>query len=151
MTFRPFGKDVPFSLGEVQNEINAMARRLWESGMRVNPFSETDWEPHVDLYEDPGRFILTAEVPGVEVGAIDVSYSDGVLTLRGDKVAPAPIEGRRRLMTERRYGTFMRAVHIPGSIDADRITATSRAGVIEITMQKSPNASARTIKIESNE
>ncbi len=151
MTFRPFGKDVQFSLNDVQNEINAMARRLWEGGMRVNPFSETDWEPRVDLYEEPDRFILTAEVPGVEIAAIDVSYSDGVLTLRGDKVAPAPVEGRRRLMTERRYGTFMRTVHVPGAIDTDKIKATSRAGIIEITLKKSADASARTIKIESNE
>ncbi len=150
MTFRPFGKDVQFSLTDLQEEMNRMFQRLWQGGMRVNPFAEHDWGPRVDLREEPERFVLTAEVPGVDIAGIDLSYTGGVLTIRGEKTAPTFDEGQwQRVTSERRFGSFVRTVPLPASIDADGISAGCRNGVLEVVLPKTHGARAKTISIET--
>jgi len=149
MTFKPFGKDVQFSLSDLQDEMNRVFSRLWQGGMRVNPFVEHEWGPRIDLREEPERFVATAEVPGVDIAAIDLSYTAGVLSIRGEKPEPAFDEGLwQRVISECRHGSFVRTIPLPAEIDPDAISATCRAGVLEVVLPKSQVARAKPIKIE---
>lgn len=149
MTFRPFGKDVQFSLSELQDEMNKVFNRLWEGGMKVNPFAERDFVPRVDIREEPERFVVTAEVPGVDISAIEVSFTEGTLTLRGQKWEGEFDDANwQRLVSERRYGSFTRAVPIPLKVEADRIAARCEAGVLEVVLPKSQTARPKTIKVQ---
>ncbi|MCC7291634.1 MAG: Hsp20/alpha crystallin family protein [Phycisphaerales bacterium] len=150
MAFNPFGKEIHLNMSDIQDEMNRMFQRLWSAGARVNPFSESDWIPYADVRDEADRVVVTAEVPGVDLGAVDVSFAEGLLTISGTKAEAAPPEGSgsKKLIGERRYGSFTRTLPIPHKVEPDKITATCKKGVLEIVLVKARSATARTIKIE---
>ncbi|GIK17127.1 MAG: heat-shock protein [Planctomycetota bacterium] len=152
MPFNPFGKEIHLNMTDIQDEMQRMFQRLWAAGARVNPFSESDWIPYVEVRDEAERVVVTAEVPGVDIGAVDVSFAEGLLTISGNK---SEISGEaasgKKLVSERRYGAFARTLPIPHKIEPDRITASCRKGVLEVVLPKSRSATARTIKVEGSE
>lgn len=151
MAFRPL-QDVQVSLGNLQEEMNRMFDRVWHAGVSTPPFDGQPWAPPVDLYEKPDRYVLLIEVAGVDVGKIDVTYLGNMLTVRGEKPRPGMVgEGDRALRAERRYGTFCRNVELPCEIDAERVSARSQGGVLEITIPKSQSAMPRNVKVSISE
>ncbi len=102
-----FGRDVPGSLGELQEGINRLFEQVWHSGIRTGPFDGQDCAPAVDVVEKDDRYVVEVELPGVARADIDVSCSASSLTIKGQKVhAPWRLEGDRELFAERRYGSF---------------------------------------------
>jgi HSP20 family protein len=91
MPFRPL-QDPGLSLSNLQHEINHLIERVWREGLPSVPFLG-QWSPAIDLYEYPDRYVLYAEVPGLEGSDVDLSYLDNVLTVRGERCAP---ERRRK-------------------------------------------------------
>jgi HSP20 family protein len=112
--------------------------------------SIADWVPAVDLREEDSRFVLHADLPGVEPKDIEVTMEDGVLTLRGKRELEnrEEREGYRRV--ERVNGTFYRRFTLPDTADADAISARSNQGVLEVTIPKQPKLQPRRIPVESN-
>ena len=78
----------------------------------------------------------TVELPGLDPAAIDLSIQDGRLEIRGEKAAADEKEGDHWHRVERRYGSFVRSVVLPGEVDAAAVTATSSHGVLTITLPK---------------
>jgi len=152
MAFHTFGKEMHLNLSDIQDEVNRAFQRVWAAGARVNPFSENDWLPSVDVRDEPDRILIQAELPGVDLGAVDVTYADGMLTISGSKTdtgtegAPA-----KKLVCERRYGSFSRSLPISHKIEPDRITASCRKGVLEVVLPKVKGAAGRTIRIEGQD
>jgi HSP20 family protein len=109
-----------------------------------------DWVPAVDLREEDSRFVIRADLPGVEPKDIEVTMEDGVLTLRGKRVLEhrEEREGYRRV--ERASGTFFRRFTLPDTADAESISARSSQGVLEVTIPKQPKLQPRRITVESN-
>ena len=77
--------DIPVSLTDLQSEMNNVFQRLWHSGLSTKPFDGQEWAPAVDLFEEPDRFVIMAEVPGLEAADIDLSYAGSELTIKGVK------------------------------------------------------------------
>ncbi len=149
MTLLPFGKDVPLSPGEFQNEINRLIERLVHSGISTRPLDGQDWAPLMDVLEEEDRFLVTAEVPGLDSADIDVSFSGDALTIRGHK----PNERREGdenhyLRKERPFGSFMRTIQLSQSVDPERIAASCRKGVLEISLGKKEKDRPRSIRVE---
>lgn len=146
----PFGKDVHLSLSDLQEEMNRVFQRLWVAGARVSPFSESDWIPYVDVRDEPERVVVTAELPGVELGAVDLTFNDGALTISGTKSdgAAEPSPGKK-LVAERRFGSFTRCLPMPADIEPDQIRAQCRQGVLEVVLPKLRSAATRSIKIQA--
>ncbi|HZN58769.1 MAG TPA: Hsp20/alpha crystallin family protein [Planctomycetota bacterium] len=109
-----------------------------------------DWVPAVDLREEDSRFVIRADLPGVEPKDIEVTMEDGVLTLRGKRELEhrEEREGYRRV--ERASGTFFRRFTLPDTADAESISARSSQGVLEVTIPKQPKLQPRRITVESN-
>ena len=150
MPFRPL-QDSGLSLSNLQHEINHLIERVWREGLPSVPFLG-QWSPAIDLYEYPDRYVLYAEVPGLEGGDVDLSYLDNVLTVRGERCAPEGVgDDANALRKERRFGTFCRTVDLPGGIEADRMSATCHAGVLEVTIPKSEATRPKSIKVEIGE
>jgi HSP20 family protein len=108
------------------------------------------WIPPVDITERADRFELAVDLPGVDPDKVEVTLEDGVLSLSGERQAPAKNgseqeETRRRV--ERHYGRFYRRFVLPEMVDAERVQASGRNGVLEITIPKQPKAQPRRIKI----
>ena len=151
MPFRPL-QDTQLSLSNLQDEMNRLFERIWHAGVSTRPFDGQKWAPVVDLYEYDNRYVLHAEIPGVDGTAVELSYLDNALTIRGEKTKPAAAEeADRSLRSERRFGVFCRTVELPPGIDADKLSAQCSAGVLEVTIPKSEASRPKAINIDVQE
>ncbi len=105
--------------------------------------------PAVDVVEKEKAYEITAELPGIAEGDIDVKFSDGVLSIRGEKKEEKEEKKKDWYLSERRYGSFQRTFRVPDGVDPDKIAAKFKDGVLTITLPKTPEAtkSAKTIPI----
>ncbi len=110
--------------------------------------SVSDWTPAVDIKEEQDRFVLRADVPGVEPEGIEVTMENGVLTVRGERQFEnrEQKDGYRRV--ERASGRFYRRFTLPDTADSDAITARSQNGVLEVAIPKQPQVRPRRISVE---
>jgi HSP20 family protein len=113
------------------------------------PTLETgEWWPAVELVEANGEFVLTAEIPGMTKEDVDISVEDNVLTLKGEKKFEREEERERMHIRERRYGAFERSFTLPRNVEAGKIRAEYKDGVVEVHMPKAPEAQGRKIEIK---
>lgn len=106
-----------------------------------------DWAPAVDIEEYADKFVLTADVPGVDPETIELTLEKGVLTLSGSRAAAAEPAGVERRRVERATGRFHRRFALPDTVDSEAVSASNRNGVLEITIPKRPQAQARKITV----
>jgi len=141
----------PWSLFDVlQRDFDRMAgRRAGYPGTDENGHSVADWVPAVDIVEEKDRFVLRADVPGVNPDDIDVSMENGILSVSGQRHEEQTEEtgGVRRI--ERISGRFYRRFSLPDTANADEITATSANGILEVVIPKQPEIKARRIAVKS--
>lgn len=111
--------------------------------------SEPTWTPRVDVREEAGRFVISADLPGVDPSSIDVQMEKNVLTLKGERKAETLPEGARLARGERRHGAFDRRFVLPDSADAEGIVASGRNGVLDIVIPKKAQSAPRRIAINA--
>jgi HSP20 family protein len=104
------------------------------------------WIPQVDVYEEPERFAVLVDVPGVEPKDIEITAEKGVLTVRGERHARAQDESSAYRL-ERRNGKFLRRFTLPESANLDSITAKHTHGVLEVTIPKQAKLQPRRIEV----
>jgi HSP20 family protein len=112
--------------------------------------ASVSWVPRVDVYEEPERFVVLADVPGVESKDINITTEDGVLTIRGERRSEKKAtdnNGYERI--ERTAGTFLRRFTLPESANTETITAKQTNGVLEISIPKHPQVQPRRITVEA--
>ena len=112
---------------------------------------EMGWTPETDLVERPDEFVITAELPGMRRDDVRVEMQDNALMIRGEKREERERREGRRHLLERRFGSFMRSVPLPESVDRDRIHAKFENGVLRVTLPKSEERRGREVKIEGGE
>jgi HSP20 family protein len=124
------------ALGETQVADGADAARV-------------SWIPHVDIREEAERFVVAADVPGVEPKDIEITADKGVLTVRGERSSQknATADGYERV--ERATGTFLRRFTLPESADSEAIKATHVNGVLELSIPKRPQEQPRRIAVQA--
>ena len=108
-----------------------------------------DWVPAVDIIEEKNRFVLRADVPGVNPENIDVSMDNGVLSVSGKRLAIAPDDDTGVQRIERATGRFLRRFTLPETVDAEAIAAKCSNGILEVTIPKAPEIQARRITVEA--
>jgi HSP20 family protein len=108
------------------------------------------WTPLVDLQEESDRFVVRADVPGVELKDIEVSAEDGTLTIRGERLAREHVNSDGFEHIERVAGRFVRRFTLPDSARTDAIKARCADGVLEIEIPKQPRVEAKRIPITVN-
>jgi HSP20 family protein len=104
------------------------------------------WAPAVDVAEDTDRISVKVEVPGMEEKDLKINFEDGLLTVSGERQFERR-EDRSYHRIERAYGSFVRTFSLPRSVDAGKITAEYRAGVLEIEIPKREESKPRQIEI----
>ena len=108
-----------------------------------------DWVPAVDIVEEKSRFVLRADVPGVNPDAIDVSMDAGTLSISGERHPIATDEDTGVQRIERATGRFLRRFTLPEAVDAEAIAARCTHGILEVTIPKTPEVQARRITVEA--
>jgi HSP20 family protein len=92
--------------------------------------------PRVDVDESDEAYTVRADLPGLEEKDIQVSLEEGVLTIRGELASEKDEERKGRRWVERAHGSFRRAIALPGELDAEKVTATYKQGVLTVTLPK---------------
>jgi HSP20 family protein len=103
--------------------------------------------PAVDIAETEKTYEITAELPGMDEKNVEVKFSDGVLTIKGEKQEEKEEKKKDYYLTERSYGSFQRAFQVPDGVDTDKIEANFKNGVLAVTMPKSAEAQKTAKKI----
>ena len=106
------------------------------------------WVPRVDIHEEKDRFVVLADVPGVEPKDIDITAENGVLTVRGERRSEKRETDNGYERVERVSGTFLRRFTLPEGADTESIKARQTNGVLEVTIPKTPAVQSRRISIE---
>lgn len=112
----------------------------------------SQWAPRVDIREEDRRFVIFADIPGVDPAAIEVHMEKGTLSIKGER-KNEQVNGEVGKFTrvERSHGVFYRRFALPDSADAENISATGRFGVLEIVIPKKPETTPRRINISRAE
>ncbi len=126
--------------------------RLWESffegGLRKKGEEGGEWFPALDVSETKNDIVVKTEVPGLDPKEIDISLSDGILTIRGEKKQEKEEKEENYHLIERSFGTFSRSIRLPREVQSDKINATYKNGVLKVTLPKSEEAKKKEIKIK---
>jgi HSP20 family protein len=113
--------------------------RAWQERLeRLAVQGASAWDPPMDVYETPARYVVTAEVPGVTRDEIDLAVQENRLTIRGVRPAAATETAAQPHFhqIERGYGSFQRTFEFVEAVDRDGITADLRMGVLTVTLPK---------------
>lgn len=150
------GMEVTMHNRNLATDVKALQNHL---SRRFEPFLERfgiadedlvsgSWVPPVDVMETPECILLRAELPGVRQGAIDISFADGVLSIRGDRGFEKESDSLRYHRIERVYGSFARSFTLPRTVDPEGITASFTDGILEVSVPKRDEAKPRQIRID---
>jgi HSP20 family protein len=106
------------------------------------------WRPAVDIKEEADRFLITADLPGVDPKDIEITMDNGVLTIKGERQDEAREEKEGYKRVERVSGAFYRRFSLPDTADADRIEAKGKDGVLEVILPKHEKVHPRKIEVK---
>jgi len=97
---------------------------------------ESSFSPTVDIVEDERRIVLRSDLPGIEEKDIKVTVDDGTLTLSGERKFEKETKAENVHRVERRFGSFRRSFSLPETVEVDKISASYKKGVLEVTLPK---------------
>jgi HSP20 family protein len=136
-----------------QREIDRISEELF--GIKRPPWWPSIWPRDtdreviamaVDVYEQKDDIVVKAELPGVRKNNIELKISDSELTIECEKEKEEQVEEDAYYQCERSYGAFIRTLQLPTEVEANKITAAFKNGVLEIRLRKSPTAKSKEIK-----
>jgi len=138
----------PFrQLSTLRDEID----RLFESPLSAltegtQPFL-SGWLPAVDMFEEKDEIVVKAELPGMKKEEIDISLHDGVLTLSGERKSEDHYKDAETCRSERFLGRFHRSLTLPTLVEAEKVKATYRDGILTVTLPKAEEAKPKQIEV----
>ncbi len=124
--------------------------RLFDDRLARGSGESVGWAPNVDIYEDEEGVALRFELAGVDPKDVDIRFENGVLTLRGERKLEREDKREAYHRVELSYGTFTRSFSLPATIDAEKIHAESKNGVLTVALPKKPEAKAKSIQVKVN-
>ncbi|MFC0679244.1 Hsp20/alpha crystallin family protein [Lysobacter korlensis] len=107
----------------------------------------SQWAPRVDIREDSNRFVILADLPGIDPAEVEIWMDKGILSIKGERKSEINEQKERYSRIERRYGSFHRRFALPDSADPEGISADGRHGVLEISIPKRPETTPRRIHV----
>lgn len=117
---------------------------LSSGGRQTQLFS--GWTPALDLYQNNDNVVAIVELPGMRKEDIEISLQDGMLTIAGERKAESgQEEGATR--TERFTGKFRRSITLPTRVDANKVNATYKDGILSVTLPKAEEAKPKQIQV----
>jgi HSP20 family protein len=105
------------------------------------------WAPALDISERKDAYLVTAELPGVDVDDLQITLEDGLLTIQGERYFAHDSTEQHFHRVERRYGAFRRSITLPAHVMAEGIEATVDNGVLQILVPKMEEATAQRIQV----
>lgn len=145
MKWNPFKE-----MEELQNRLSTFLGRSSgraDGGTRES-LTVSEWSPLVDITEDAKEYLIKAELPEVKKEELKVNVENGVLTISGERKFEKEEKGRKFHRIERSYGSFVRTFSIPDDVDATKVGADFKEGVLVVHLPKDEKARPRTLDIK---
>ncbi len=131
-----------------QDRFNRLFNETFSSYFGNDRLAATsNWTPAVDVYETDQSVVLKVELPGVDPKDVEARVEDGTLYLKGERKFENEVKEGNYHRVERAYGSFTRTFTLPSSVDADKVAAEYKNGVLTLTLPKREEAKPRPIKI----
>ncbi len=146
-------------LGRIRRDLDRLLEDVLRPGLSLRRLFEDiprlplgDFEvtaPALDVYEENDTIVVKADIPGLAKEDLDVSLTDDVLTIRGEKKREEKVEEKNYFLSERAVGRFSRSIRLPVEVEADKAAATFKDGTLELRLPKSETAKkkSRSIRI----
>ena len=136
----------PFmELDEIQHRLN---RLLVDRPAKPPVSGFADYMPAVDIQETDTDFIVKADLPDVKKDEIKIHMDGGVLAIEGERRKEKEEKGKRFHTVEREYGRFVRRFELPTEVDAEKVRAEFKDGVLHVTLPKAPAARPKLIDVK---
>ncbi|MFA7095815.1 MAG: Hsp20/alpha crystallin family protein [Gammaproteobacteria bacterium] len=138
---------------QLQNEMN----KLFETRMGRYPGEDagnvvtSQWTPAVDIKEEKDRFVIFADIPGVDPKDIEITMEKGIISIKGERRIDTEEERENYTRVERARGIFYRRFTLPDTADVEKISARGKNGVLEITIPKHEKLQPRKITVEDGQ
>jgi HSP20 family protein len=137
-----------FELNRLRREIDRLFEEPFGFLAPSTGFFE-GWTPAVDIYEDKDKYTVKAELPGMKKEDIDVSLDGNTLTISGERKEEQEKKEEEGYRSERFFGRFQRSVTLPATVQANKIEAAYKDGVLTIVVPKSEEAKPKQIQVKS--
>ena len=137
------------NFASVQDELNRVIEDVFGRSFRAEDSGSALWHPPVDIEEQPDRYTLHLELPGMRLEDIKITIEDNRLMIRGEKTRTEEQKNATYHRLERVYGTFERSFSLTHAVKSDKIEATYQDGVLEVTVPKAEEAKAREIPVKT--
>lgn len=131
-----------------KREMDRLFDRFGELEFPELPFA-TEWSPTLDVSETKDALVIKAEIPGIEPKEIELTLQDQLLTIKGEKKQEKEEKEEQYYRMERAYGAYARTIRLPVPVDASRVTATFKNGLLTVTLPKGAAAKGTTIPIKA--
>ena len=135
-------------LTTLRREMDTLWDRFFPEKHPQERFLGHEWLPSIDLTETKDKYIVKAEMPGLEAKDVDLSITDDILTIRGEKREETETRDEHHFFVERHWGSFERQIKLPTLVKTDKIDASFDKGVLTISMPKTEEAKKKEIKIK---
>ena|SRR5579862_6307830 len=143
----------PFQgLSRLRSEMDRLFDRFIGSGLGSalsHPFSGMSWMPSVEVKDSDKEFTVRAELPGLDAKDIEVSVAGDHLILSGEKKQESEEKGKTFYRSERRYGSFRRAIPLAPGADAGKVSAEYDKGILTVHIPKSETLKPKRIEVSS--
>ena len=133
-------------VANLKQEMDRVFDRMFEGKWDELP-AVGDWAPSMDISETKDSLVAKVEAPGMDQKDIEISLRENVLTIKGEKKQEQQDKDEQYHRVERSYGAFIRSVRLPAGVDASKVTASFKNGLLTVTMPKTPAAKGATIPI----
>lgn len=108
-------------------------------------------QPPIDMYQTPHEAVVKASLPGVKPEDVEVTITDGTLTIKGETTVTEEVKREDYLYQEHRYGGFARSIALPRTLQSEKAEATFENGVLTLTIPKAEEAKPKTIEVKTKE
>jgi HSP20 family protein len=123
--------------------------RLWDSFFEGRPIMRVgEWLPSLDVAETKNDLVVKVELPGMDPKDIDISLTDGYLTIKGERKQEKEEKEENYHFIERSYGTFTRSVRLPKEVKHDKRSASYKNGILKVVLPKSEETKTKEVKIK---
>lgn len=130
----------------LRDDLNSLFEAPFWSGFGRSGQLFSAWSPALDLYQNADNIVAVVELPGMRREDIEISLHDGMLTISGERKLETS-NGEKAERTERYIGKFRRSITLPTRVDANKVSASYRDGILTVTLPKAEEAKPKQIQV----
>jgi len=132
----------------LRDDLNSLFEMPFWAGFGRTGQLFTEWSPALDLYQNNDNVVAVVELPGMRKEEIEISLHDGTLTIGGERRKESSTGNNEKAERSERYiGKFRRSIALPTRVNANKVTATYRDGVLTVTLPKAEEAKPKQIQV----